>query len=628
MKLSIWRMKVTKKNNLNLKDIDSHVNERSFAYKKAESLKLEYIGFAYFKDPETNIIKAVSMKEGTRLKLFKEEETKQSLIKAPPTEAGTARFYYIDGGKELHMVTKGYGAKQKWKAASDRDVRTKKAKEEKGKKTIDFTDKNKQLKKVNTANTPVFKVDNNLDDATFAKKNKGNENPEPPPHFKMPKLTRGKYPVKYQKVLERMLNTKSNDTTKAISHFVEGDAGAGQISAQAGELLTMMFSSMDDKTFNKVSQQVLDHTEAIRKTNWDTKKQKQTINTVVDSSWVKAAIGNRDAIHSRIKKQFPGAKVVATCWDTKEEVEALGLDDYKVNKGFSTDMYLKLQDSDGKDILDEVSLKKSTQVNFLNSGISKFKDWDPGLSSELDGKVFRINQRKRLEDGIKKFSSSHKRMMKSNSDYRTSIEKMEKSKKIDTLTAASGKGAHRNAAKVMIHTITELGKAGNKAAEKYLKDHMMYTDNLSNLAVKAITDNKKLRDGLLKEISSEFPLKSVSNGEENMAIGPYSLDKFTMESIFGTSDYDKIKEHLIAETDSKGKPYVGYRAKMGEKTIPIAEIAIREKGKGYSGTPAFEMKLHKDFAKLLGSAHEDVYTKTQKRRKSNEDQEIRYSRYY
>ena len=599
---------MTKKNNLNLKDIDSHVNERSFAYKKAESLKLEYIGFAYFKDPETNIIKAVSMKEGTRLKLFKEEETKQSLIKAPPTEAGTARFYYIDGGKELHMVTKGYGAKQNWNAASDRDVRTKKAKEEKGKKTVDFTDKNKQLKKIDTANSQVFKVDNNLDDATFAKKNKGNENPEPPPHFRMPKLPKGKYPVKYQKVLERMLNTKSNDTTKAISHFVEGDAGAGQISAQAGELLTMMFSSMDDKTFNAVSQKILDHTEAIRKTHWDTKKQSQTINTVVDSSWVKAAIGNRNAIHSRISKQFPGAKIIATCWDTKEEVEALGLDDYKVNKGFSTDMYLKLQDKDGKDILDEVSLKKSTKVNFINSGISKFKDWDPQLESELDGNAFRIEQRKRLEAGVKKFASSHKRMMNSNAKYKSAIEKMEKSKKIDLATAASGKGSHRNAAKVMMNVLVELSKAGNKETKKYLDEHMKHTDNLANLAVKAITNNEKLKDGLLKEISSEFPLKSVANGEENMAIGQYSLDKFTMESIFGTSDYDKIKEHLIAEKDSKGKPYVGYRAKIGDKTIPIAEIAIREKGKGYSGTPALEMKLHNEFAKFLAKAHEQVYS--------------------
>ena len=44
-------------------------------------------------------------------------------------------------------------------------------------------------------------------------------------------------------------------------------------------------------------------------------------------------------------------------WDIKEEVEALGMEDYKRDKGFSTDVYFTLE-VDGKTILDEVSLKK------------------------------------------------------------------------------------------------------------------------------------------------------------------------------------------------------------------------------------------------------------------------------
>ena len=53
----------------------------------------------------------------------------------------------------------------------------------------------------------------------------------------------------------------------------------------------------------------------------------------------------------------------------------MGLSDYKNNKGFSTDMYIKVKKPDGEEVLDEVSLKKSTKVNFLNSSAGKFEEW-------------------------------------------------------------------------------------------------------------------------------------------------------------------------------------------------------------------------------------------------------------
>ena len=50
--------------------------------------------------------------------------------------------------------------------------------------------------------------------------------------------------------------------------------------------------------------------------------------------------------------------------DTKKDVEAMGLSDYEKNKGFSTDMYMKVRKPDGTEVMDEISLKKSTKVNF------------------------------------------------------------------------------------------------------------------------------------------------------------------------------------------------------------------------------------------------------------------------
>ena len=54
-------------------------------------------------------------------------------------------------------------------------------------------------------------------------------------------------------------------------------------------------------------------------------------------------------------------------------------------KGFSTDMYVKVKTKDGQEIMDEVSLKKNENINFLNSSTGKFREWDEdSVGSEID----------------------------------------------------------------------------------------------------------------------------------------------------------------------------------------------------------------------------------------------------
>ena len=65
-----------------------------------------------------------------------------------------------------------------------------------------------------------------------------------------------------------------------------------------------------------------------------------------------------------------------------------------------------------------------------------------------------------------------------------------------------------------------------------------------------ITENPKMKAGMLSEIRSEFPLKAVSEGEETMAIGANSLDKANMKNIFGTDNFDEIKEKLEAQVST------------------------------------------------------------------------------
>ena len=202
-------------------------------------------------------------------------------------------------------------------------------------------------------------------------------------------------------------------------------------------------------------------------------------------------------------------------------------------------------------------------------------------------------QRKRLIDGI----TQHK------SKLEEVLDEGEYNKVKDALESKAGS---RLKAKVLWKAMNTLADTGDVFAQRWIKDHREAHIEYQKEAVRQITENKKLKNGMLKEISSEFPLKAVSDGEETMAIGPYSLDKMTMKSIFGTSDYDEIKQKLVAKEGPP--PYVGYQADVSGEIIPIAQIGIREDGVGYGGSSMkFEMQMDKEFANKLKDSHKKVY---------------------
>ena len=150
-----------------------------------------------------------------------------------------------------------------------------------------------------------------------------------------------------------MVNTKPTGDGTKWTHYSDIPGGAGQISAQAGELMTMMGVSMSDDDFDKFTDSLLKHEESLIESNPDLKKEAKRI---VTKSWINSARNNRKAIVNRIKKEYSNSEIINTSWDTKDDVESLGLEDYNTNKGFSTDMYIKIKTADGEEILDEVSL--------------------------------------------------------------------------------------------------------------------------------------------------------------------------------------------------------------------------------------------------------------------------------
>jgi len=540
--------------------------------------------------------------------------------------------------------------------------------------------RDKTLKKVNSqVEKEVFESDLGPDDDnTFKKKNKNfkvgkktKNISNPPPPFKFdPKLMNAvpKVPKKYLQMIERMIDTQQADSDgflPSISHFVD-EKGAGRISAQGGEIMALAVAGMDDE-------QVKLFQESINKHLADPNRPKKQI---IEKSWVEAAVNNRKAMYNNIKRQYPNINlpddIVHTGWDTKKDVEAMGLSDYKKNKGFSTDMYLSINTPNGV-MLGEVSLKKDKNVNFLNSGTGKFSEWNPNLSDNINPKVYAKKARERNINFITNNKTKLANLLKKQPQSEATqefISKMESKYKkmgqkppynIDHALTLFGGRSSRDKQAVLWYGIVALADDGNKDAITLMKndekEHNDYvSDSITAITKKPVKRNK-MYQGMLKEIKSEFPLKAVSSEEESMAIGDQSLDKATMKAIFGTDDYNEIKDHLVAKepkpvldtrktikqngkviknpnykklerdtrktikqngkvinnpnfgklTGKMTEPYLGYQAKARGKIIPISTIVIREDGRGYGGQFKFEMKLDKRFYKLMETANKDTY---------------------
>lgn len=471
--------------------------------------------------------------------------------------------------------------------------------------------KNKSLTKGSPIESEEYQRELEPSDEEFDKRNEKDANPTPPPHIRLESLIPNpKFPKRYIKVLERMMNSRVSSRTAKWSHFSDIEGGQGKISAQAGELLTLMGATMSDEEFTNLTnalikheRELLDNHEEIFKKKEKGKLVDNPGSRILDRSWVVAARQSRKVILAQVEKQYgKGTKIIAGAWDSKKEVEAMGLQNYKENKGFSTDAYFKVQTPDGEELLKEVSLKKSKNVNFMNSGAGKFSDWDDNLPDEINQNIYRDKQRERNL----KFVNDNKQQVEDfiNSDKGKSIQSELKQKGLTFEEALEGNS--RDKQKILYLIAKGMSEMGNDSAKQVIDETQRAHSEFKEKAIEAISTNDKMKEGMLQSIRDEFPLKSISEGEETMAIGDMSLDKDTMEKIFGTSDYDKIKERLVAKEGPP--PFLGYQLEVGGDVIPIATVDIREDGIGYGGNIRFDMKLDPRFANVLKDATESVYS--------------------
>jgi hypothetical protein len=441
-------------------------------------------------------------------------------------------------------------------------------------------------------------------DEDFAIKNQKFANPIPPPPYTLPDsiAENPKFPKRYLKLFERFMNTQPVGNAKKISHYSDFPGGAGKLPAQAGELMTMMGATMDDTQFAEFQKSISSHLTELTSKNPELKKDGTR---VVNEKWLKAAANNRKAILKKVAKQFPGYRIGATSWDTKNEVEALGMSSYD-NKGYSTDIYLRLENEKGEPLLEEISLKQNLKVNLLNSGTGKFFEWlgKNNVPDNINPQKFAKTEREKLSKFCEANADAIRQLVDKDDNLRAAIE--EKGVDFDTALSETlrGKG-NRDRTKVLFEAVKALQNTGEKSATDMIADLDNDHANYVSESINAVVSNPKLKEGMLNEIKNEFPLKSVADNEESVALGEYMLDKSTMESIFGTSDFNEFKEGLISQPGPP--PFIAYKVKLGGRVIPIANIDVREDGRNYGGQFKFEMTVNDDFAKEIIKANKEVY---------------------
>ena len=548
-------------------------------------------------------------------------------IKGTDKQIGTKRAgktQIIPLGKEKPQPKKKEKPKPKKVVSKDEPKKKESPKKTKAGTTGYKGDKDKSLDDVDTSNSPTFTEDIDPSDKKY-KPPKGLANPVPPPPFKMPEIKSRKFPKKYLKAIERMMNTTKSGEKPITQDFIKG-VGAGQAGSQAGEILSLMATGMDKEEWDNVKNSLLEYESALIKQPGN-EKLKNPKRRIIDKSWIEAADNNRLAIERQVEGMYgKGSKILNTGWDVEADVEAMGWKGkYNEAKGFSTDMYAKVQKPDGSIVMHEPSLKKDDRINFINKTTGAFEDWlgKGKVPKELDPQVLASKEEDRLKakDPDKVKEMAQKEPLKSYmAKKKFSIEQV-----LDP-TSGSGNTRHKKKAAFMAMNMMagapefgyqETGPNKGKvllsdpptkeqlAVQEHIKDVRDYCDN----ATREIGNPppNPLRDGMLKAISEEFPLKAVADQEETMAIGPNSLDPLTMKKIFGTDNFDDIKEDLVVD-DSVTPPKLAYKGGPEGKLLRIATITIRQDGIGY-GAPniKFEMNMDKEFAETLAKANKDTY---------------------
>jgi hypothetical protein len=183
---------------------------------------------------------------------------------------------------------------------------------------------------------------------------------------------------------------------------------------------------------------------------------------------------------------------------------------------------------------------------------------------------------------------------------------------VDKLESGDLKLSTREKNKIMLNSILA---TKTDTAKKHREDMKQRERDFTKNSIEAISKDPVMKAGTLKSLRNNFPLKDVSEGSESMIIGDSVFSKTVLGKMFGTTDFNQIKDRLVVEKDSSGQPYLGYSIEIdtdgngeSDNTIPISDISVRADGLGYGQTIKHEMKLRKDFYKRLQALNKEMGT--------------------
>lgn len=460
----------------------------------------------------------------------------------------------------------------------------------------------------------------------------------------------GKIPKKYQTVITRLMNSENGK--QKITDYMTG-VGAGQLQSQAGEIITMAGIGMSDEEFDGF----------ISKLEEQVSKYPKGKKPVVTKEWLESVRHVRSVTKKRYDSQFGEGnwQIEASAWDVPNEFEALGNSDYNKNKGFSSDMYVKLS-VNGKPVLDEISLKKDSTANIYNGVVTDIKNWSSNVPSGADIDVYKKGEMERptqygkdtqrLE--VDRNVLTSEAVMK-NKELRQTLQalgvvsgdakkgyKLEKKADeiitkleslpipppidLDRFKQTFGTGDKTRFKKFLImHAACQRAKEiseGNTektTASEFLNNHIGYEKGedgkypkgsikrYQNDTIQFLVDDEEAKEGCLNALAEKLPMKSLLEGEEKMAIGGLSADPKTLKRVFGIDNYEDFKAGLTIKEDEDGNNFLVYRSESPSKEVSIAEVKVRQKGQGYASSVGLEFQIAKEFGKELYTANKEEY---------------------
>ena len=443
--------------------------------------------------------------------------------------------------------------------------------------------KPKKDKSLGEVDDDYYKQDTKPSDEDYAKskpeQQKLKEGAEP---TKLPDDILGspsKVPKKYVKLVERLINSRYvNSTTPPITSMIDA-SGAGKIQAQAAEVLSMIGPTLSDDEMKNLMDTIRKHNSNLpQKTKKDGSsykppKYEEGSEPILSEDWLQSVENVRGGIVSRMNAIHGEGnwEIENGAWDLKGDVEAMGLSDYSKNKGFSTDMYLRVKTPDGS-VLDEVSLKKNLDIFLSQPSVNAVNEW--GLTKNERNEINDINKRMKTAKGKeKKELNTRKKEIMSDANSRIPVEA--NPKEFNRKTTESATSFYEAVTEEQHQQLQQL----DENDDEYIKSLAKSTGQTPAYCKVLVKTMKNLKHPYSRE---ELRQAMIDNGfASKKTVGKYQ-DKFSVmmmrtlsnEPINDVTVKEKLSEHVQIGKDFN-KSFVENMVKEPYKTGVMN--TIREK---------------------------------------------------